>query len=68
MSAPEVFFIEDVARALRTSRRTIERLRRYRCFPIPEIASIDKRPRWSADAVRDFIRSGQAAGRLRRAG
>ena len=37
---PNVCFIDDVARELRTSRSTIEKLRRHGCFPIPEIPSI----------------------------
>lgn len=51
---PPVCFIGDVARAIRTSRRTIEKLRRARAFPIPELDSIDKRPRWAAVDVRAY--------------
>lgn len=54
-SIPAVCFIDDVARILRTSRRTIEKLRRHRCFHIPELPSIDKRPRWSGEAVKRFL-------------
>ena len=49
-----VLFIDDVATELRVSRRTIEKLRRHDAFPIPEMPSLDKRPRWSSDAVEAF--------------
>lgn len=53
---PDVCFIDDVARALRVSRSTIERLRRFNAFPIPTIPALDnKRPRWSGKNVREFI-------------
>jgi hypothetical protein len=52
---PAVCFIDDVARILRTSRRTIDKLRRHRCFHIPELPAIDKRPRWSGEAVKRFL-------------
>jgi hypothetical protein len=52
---PEVLFLDDVARVLRTSRRTIAAMRRHRCFPIPELPTIDKRPRWSRVAVEQFL-------------
>lgn len=55
MTAPAVLFIEDLVRELRTSRRTIQRLRRYGAFPIPELPSLDKRPRWSRAAVDTFL-------------
>jgi predicted DNA-binding transcriptional regulator AlpA len=51
----DVLFIDDVARELRTSRTTIARLRRQRLFPIPELPSIDKRPRWSRAAVDQYL-------------
>lgn len=60
---PAVCFIDDVARILRTSRRTIEKLRRHRCFPIPELKSLDKRPRWSGAAVQRFITDSDQARR-----
>lgn len=52
---PLVCLIDDLVRILRTSRRTIERLRRHGAFPIPELPSIDKRPRWSRSDVRRFL-------------
>jgi hypothetical protein len=64
----EVLFIDDVVRMLRTSRSTIERRRRAGNFPIPELPSIDGRPRWSRHAVEKFLRSttGSLGGRRKR--
>ena len=69
---PDVLFIEDLVSVLRTSRSTIERRRRAGTFPIPELPSIDERPRWSRQAVERYLvstneglRSGR--GRPRRA-
>jgi hypothetical protein len=66
---PLVLFLDDLARALRTSRRTLENLRRHRALPIAELPAIDKRPRWSRDAVLRFL-DGQRMTKttLRRAG
>lgn len=63
---PHVCFLEDLARILRTSRRTLEKMRRARAFPIRELPSIDKRPRWSGDDVRRFLAHQRAP--LRRVG
>jgi hypothetical protein len=52
---PSVCFIADLVVALRTSRTTIERLRRYRRFPIRELPSLDKRPRWAGEDVRRYL-------------
>jgi hypothetical protein len=52
---PAVCFVQDVARILRISRTTIDRLRRHRAFPIRELPSIDKRPRWAGDDVRRYL-------------
>lgn len=49
-----VLFLDDVCRELRVSRTTVKRLRRHGAFPIPEMPSLDKRPRWSSDAVEAF--------------
>lgn len=51
---PDVCFIEDVCRALKISRSTVERLRRHGAFPIPEMLALDARPRWSGTKVRAF--------------
>jgi hypothetical protein len=62
---PLVCFLDDLARALRTSRSTIKRLRRVNNFPIPEMPSIGaRRPRWSGEAVRRFIETGETGRRL----
>lgn len=58
-------FIEDLVRLLRTSRRTIARLRRAGAFPIRELPAWDKRPRWSGADVRAFLEH-KPTGRLRR--
>lgn len=63
---PTVCFLDDVARILRTSRRNIQRMRAARTFPIPEIRGIDRRPRWSGEAVRRFIETGESGRRLLR--
>lgn len=64
---PAVCLLDDMARILKTSRRTIEKLRRTRTFPIPELPSFDKRPRWSGDVVRQYLATnGQV--KLRRVG
>jgi predicted DNA-binding transcriptional regulator AlpA len=54
---PDVLFIQDVARVLRTSRSTIERRRRMGTFPIPELPGIDGRPRWSRYAIDAYLAS-----------
>lgn len=51
----DVLFIDDLAKILRTSRSTIERRRRAGMFPIPELASLDGRPRWSRAAVERYL-------------
>ncbi len=61
----EVLFIEDLVRILRTSRSTIERRRAAGTFPIPELPSIDSRPRWSRRAVQDFLAKSAAGLRPR---
>lgn len=66
-SPDDVLFIDDVARVLKTSRSTIEVRRRHGTFPIPELPAIDKRPRWSAEVVRQFIDGQRVTGtKLRR--
>jgi hypothetical protein len=67
---PAVCFIDDLARVLRTSRRTLQKLRRARALPIPELSSIDKRPRWSGEAVRRYLAGEDVSTRhrLRRVG
>ena len=66
MTSPDVLFLEDLCRALRVSRRTVERLRRHGAFPIPTLPSLDKRPRWSRAAVETFLASDAPAFTTRR--
>lgn len=63
VSIPAVCFIDDLCLLLRMSRRNIQRLRRHRAFPIAELPALDKRPRWSGLAVREFIESGKRSAR-----
>jgi hypothetical protein len=65
-SDDDVLFIDDLAKRLRTSRSTIERRRRQRAFPIPELPAIDNRPRWSRQAVERFLSSPTALSRQKR--
>jgi hypothetical protein len=65
-SMPDVLFIEDLARLLRTSRSTIERRRRSGTFPIPELPAIDGRPRWSRRPVEQYLASTNGGLRPRR--
>ena len=53
----DVLFIDDLAHILRASRTTIERRRRDRSLPFPELPAIDKRPRWSRRVVEDLLSS-----------
>lgn len=62
----DVLFIEDLASVLRTSRSTIERRRRAGTLPIPELPSIDERPRWSRQAVERYLASTDSGFRSRR--
>lgn len=61
---PVVCLVSDLARVLRMSERTIRRMRRHGAFPIRELPSLDRRPRWSGEDVRKFL-AGQTV-RLRR--
>lgn len=70
MSTPQldphaVYFIEELSGFLRVSRRTIERARRHGTFPIPELSSLDKRPRWSGESILAYL-TRQPMHRLRR--
>ena len=65
---PLVLFIEDMAKLLGTSVRTIRRLRQYRAFPIPELDGVDRKPRWSREVVLRYLAQETAGGRLRRVG
>lgn len=52
---PRVCFMEDVCTHLRMSLRTLKRLRRAGAFPIKELPTLDKRPRWSGADVQAFL-------------
>jgi hypothetical protein len=65
---PDVLFLDDVGRILRASSSTIERRRRAGSFPIPELPSIDGRPRWSRQAVERYLSSTSAGLRHRQQG
>lgn len=65
---PPPVFIDELAQVLGTSVRTIERARSAGTFPIPELASIDRKPRWSRQVVREFLDNVNMRGRLRRVG
>lgn len=54
---PGVYFIADICVRLGVSRRVVERLRRHGTFPVPELPSLDARPRWSIAAVDAFLSS-----------
>lgn len=53
-----VYFLDEIGAFLRVSRRTLERLRRVGALPIPELPSLDKRPRFSGAAILKFITEG----------
>jgi hypothetical protein len=57
---PAVCRIDDLVRILQTSRRTIEKRRKAGTFPIRELDSFDRHPRWSGAAVRAYL-DGQGA-------
>jgi hypothetical protein len=65
---PLVCLLDDLARILQTSRRTLERRRASGVFPIPELPSIDHRPRYSRTDVLKFLANERHARGLRRAG
>lgn len=64
LDAPDVLFIPDLASLFRVSRTTIERRRRNRSFPIPELPALDKRPRFAKRAVEEFLASTSGSPRM----
>jgi transcriptional antiterminator len=56
---PDVLLIHELAAELRISVRTIQKRRRAKCFPIPELQRMDRRPRWGREAVEAYKRSTQ---------
>lgn len=63
---PDVCFIPDICRALKVSRRTVERLLRFDAFPIPRMGALDRRHRWSGARVREFRDAGHQLRAVRR--
>ncbi len=59
-----VLDINELARELKTSPRTIRRHLRARTFPIPQVKGIAVKYLWSRATVREFVDRGgvQAAG------
>ena len=55
---PAVLVIGDVARLLRCSPVTIRRRLHAHAFPVAPLPSIDKKLRWSARAIFDWIDAG----------
>jgi len=62
---PTVCLVDDICRLLKISRSTLTRLRRARAFPIRELPSLDKHPRWSGADVQRFIEGGSGLARGR---
>jgi len=62
---PQVLLIEDVAKLLRCSVSTVRRRVRSKDFPVAPLLSIDKKLRWSAAAVCDWIDACNAPGASR---
>ena len=64
---PDVLLDEDLARALRTSERTVQRRRAQHALPIPELPSIDRRHRYGKpDVIRYLERQATGASVRRR--
>ena len=68
LSHPEklVYSMTEVARVLSVCRRTIERERSAGRFPKPDL-HIGKRPLWTTETIRSFIRRGGSIGLSRSA-
>jgi len=73
MSTPTLTMdINDLARELKTSVRTIKYRLSAGEFPIPQVHGIDKKHRWARSKVEEFVarggvvQTGSASGRRRR--
>jgi hypothetical protein len=54
-SESAIMLIDEVADALKISRKQIGRLERRGAFPIPRLPKLDRHPRYSREAVERFI-------------
>ena len=61
-----VLFAEDLARVMRCSQSTIMRRVRTNTFPVASLRRIDKRRRWSAKSIDDYLCTGQKVPRRRK--
>ena len=61
-----VLFAEDLARVMRCSKSTINRRMRANTFPVAPLPRIDKRLRWSAKSVDDYLCRARLVPRRRR--
>jgi hypothetical protein len=74
MDIPDVCTLEDLARVLGKSYRTVKRMRQYGRLPVPEMDAIGTGrrpfPRFSGALVRRYLETGEAISvrRLRRVG
>jgi hypothetical protein len=60
---PPCLQIEHMAQLLSTSVRTIQKRRKSRTWPFTELPRIDRKPRWSRDAVLGVINGQKPAAR-----
>jgi len=60
---PAVCFLADVCKHLRLSPATLHRLRRAGAFPIPEMPSLDKHPRWRGADIAKYLETPEAFSR-----
>ena len=58
--------IDDLAKTLKTSTRTIRRRMAAGTFPIPTLKGIDKKDRFSPFHVEEFLRTGKPVKSVRR--
>ena len=63
---PLVCLLDDLARILQTSKRTLERRRASGVLPLRELPAIDKRPRYSRDEVQKFLANQRALKAMKR--
>lgn len=66
LDLPPVLFDPDLAKLLRTSDRTVKRLKAIGALPIRQLPHIDKRSRYSRQDVVEFLERGATAIKPRR--